>query len=56
MLVDIQAGKDKKYHFDPILANRPIVFVETFCKQSKGKHIGKPLKLELYEKAIIQAI
>lgn len=56
MLVDIQAGKDKKYHFDPILANRPIVFIETFCKQSKGKHIGKPLKLELYEKAIIQAI
>ena len=56
MLIDIQNGKDKKYHFDPILANRPIVFIETFCKQSKGKHIGKPLKLELYEKVIISAI
>lgn len=55
-LINIQNGKNKKYHFDPILANRPIVFIETFCKQSKGKHIGKELKLELYEKAIIQAI
>lgn len=55
MLIDIQDGKDKKYHFDPILANRPIVFIETFCKQSKG-HTGKPLKLELFQKVIIQAI
>lgn len=55
-LIRIQSGKDKKYHFDPILANRPIIFIETFCKQSKGKHIGRQLKLELYEKAIIQAI
>lgn len=56
MLIDIQNGNDKKYHFDPILANRPIVFIESFCKQSKGDAIGKELKLELFEKAIIQAI
>lgn len=55
-LIDIQNGKYKKYHFDPILANRPIVFIETFCKQSKGKDIGKPLKLELFQKVIIQAL
>ena len=55
-LIDIVDGKDKRYHFDPVLANAPIVFIETFCKQSKGKHMGKDLKLELYEKAIIQAI
>ena len=55
-LMYIVDGKDKKYHFDAVLANRPILFIETFCKQSKGKHIGKPLKLELYEKVIIQAI
>ena len=55
MLIDIQSGKDKKYHFDPVLANRPIVFIENFCKQSKG-HVGRDLKLELFQKAIIQAI
>ena len=54
MLIDIQEGKDKKYHFDPVLANRPIVFIETFCKQSKG-HVGRDLKLELFQKVIIQA-
>ncbi len=54
-LMDIVDGKDKKYHFDPVLANRPIVFIETFCKQSKG-HTGTPLKLELFQKARIQAI
>lgn len=56
MLIDIQNGNDKKYHFDPVLANRPIVFIESFCKQSKGNAIGKELKLELFQKAIIQAI
>ena len=55
-LIEIVNGKDKKYHFDPVLANRPILFIETFCKQSKGKHVGQPLKLELYEKVIIQAL
>jgi phage terminase large subunit-like protein len=54
MLTDIQEGKDKKYHFDPVLANRPIVFIENFCKQSKG-HVGRDLKLELFQKAIVQA-
>lgn len=55
MLIDIQNGSDKRFHFDPILANRPIVFIESFCKQSKGA-TGKELKLELFQKAIIQAI
>ena len=36
MLMPIVEGKDKKYHFDPLLANRPIVFIENFCRQSKG--------------------
>jgi len=54
-LMDIVNGKNKKYHFDPILANRPIVFIESYCKQCKGS-IGKDLKLELFQKAIIQAI
>ena len=54
-LIALQSGKNKKYHFDPILANRPIIFIEKFCKQSKGQ-TGKPIKLELFQKAITQAI
>ena len=42
--------------FDLDKANQPIEFIERFCKQSKGKWIGKPLKLELFQKAKIQAV
>lgn len=54
-LINIQSGNDDKYHFDPVLANRPIVFIENFCKQSKG-NVGAALKLELFQKVILQAI
>ena len=54
-LIEIQNGHDSKYHFDPVLANRPIVFIENFCKQSKG-NVGAALKLELFQKVILQAI
>lgn len=47
--------KKHPYHFDLDLAMRPITFVETFCKQSKGS-TGAPIKLELFQKAGIQAI
>lgn len=55
MLINIQKGNDPKYKFDAVLANRPIVFIENFCKQSKGA-IGKPIKLELFQKVQLQAI
>lgn len=47
--------KKKPYHFDINRASRVIYFVETFCKQSKGE-MGKPIKLELFQKAALQAI
>lgn len=54
-----QLAKDCKrkrgYHFDIKLASRVIYFVETFCRQSKGD-MGKPIKLELFQKAALQAI
>lgn len=43
-----------KWHFDEDLAYRPIEFIEKFCKQSQGK-IGAPIKLQLYQKAMIEA-
>jgi phage terminase large subunit-like protein len=47
--------KKKPYHFDVNRAARVIYFVETFCRQSKGD-MGKPIKLELFQKAALQAI
>lgn len=54
-LIDVQEGKVPGYHFDVKLANKPIFFIESYCKQSKGT-IGEPIKLELFEKAVIQAV
>ena len=50
-------GKDEKhiYRFDEAKGQRPIRFIEKFIKQSKGKWTGKPLKLELFQKAMIEA-
>jgi len=46
----------KTYIFDKEKANRPITFVEKYCKNSKGKWAGKTLQLELYQKAMIEAL
>lgn len=45
-----------KYIFDEAKANRPIEFIERFCKHSKGEWAGKPVKLELFQKAYISAL
>lgn len=45
-----------KYHFDLDRANRPIDFIEKFCKHSKGQWAGKPVLLDLWQKAMIQSI
>lgn len=44
-----------KYYFDQDAGERPIIFIETFCKQSQGE-IGAPMVLELFQKAFIQAL
>lgn len=46
----------KEYIFDLNKANRPIEWIEKFCVQTKGENAGKPVKLELFQKAIIQAL
>jgi len=43
------------YSFDESRAQRPIEFIERFCKQSIGI-AGAPLKLELFQKAFIEAL
>ena len=44
------------YVFDEAKANRPIEFIERFCRHSKGEWAGKPVKLELFQKAFISAL
>ncbi len=46
----------KQYIFDIDKANKPIEFIEKFCKHSKGKWSGKPIKLLLFQKAYIHAL
>ena len=52
-----RTGKtDGKYIFDEKRAGRPIEFIETLCKQSKGEWAGKKVELELFQKAFISAL
>lgn len=45
-----------QYIFDKAKANKPIEFIERFCKHSKGEWAGKPIELELFQKAYIAAL
>lgn len=55
LVEDIEHPKGK-YVFDLSKANKPIRFIEQFCKHSKGEWAGKPVKLELFQKAYISAL
>lgn len=48
--------EEHTYIFEEKKANRPIQFIEKYCKHSKGKWAGKPVILELWQKAHIQAL
>lgn len=50
-----QSDESHTYVFDEQKALRPIHFIEKYCKQSKGKWAGKNIKLELWQKAFIEA-
>lgn len=54
-LLEESKNKSLPFYFDEEIGERPITFIETFCKQSEGE-IGKPIKLELFQKAYIQAL
>ena len=53
---EIETATDSKWRFDLRLANRPVEFIETLCKHSKGEWMGKPIELELFQKAFISAL
>lgn len=45
-----------QYIFDEERANHAIIFIERFCKHSKGKWAGEPVLLELWQKALLSAL
>lgn len=52
---DIHNPKDG-FIFDEYKAQRPIDFIERFCRHSKGELAGSLIKLELFQKAFISAL
>lgn len=48
--------KDFPFLFEEEAGQRPIDFIEQFCKHSKGKWGKQPFKLELFQKAKLQLI
>ena len=50
-----QYANPGEFHFDFDIAKKHIDFIERFCKLPTGK-IGTPLKLELFQKARLQAL
>lgn len=44
------------WRFDVKKSEHVIEFIQTFCRQSKGEWIGKPVQLELFQKAFLSAL
>lgn len=55
ILVDKLYNRKGNWVFNEELANRPIEFIETFCKQAQGE-LGADLELQLFQKAKHQAV
>ena len=55
-IVDELENPRDPWVFDLEKANRPIEFIERFCRHSKGKWLGQPVRLELWQKALLQAV
>ncbi len=54
-LVDDIYNQDSIYEYNSKRANHAIEFIENYCKHSKGKWAGKPIDLELWQKAFLAA-
>lgn len=52
MLRQIRDGY-KKWSYDPDRAERPVRFIEEYCRIPSGK-LGKPFKLQPFQKAIVE--
>lgn len=55
-LVDDLNDQDGEFFYSHQRANHVLEFIENYCHHSKGKMGGKPVRLELWEKALLAAI
>ena len=55
-VVDDLDRKDWEWYYSPKRANHVIEFFENYCHHSKGKFGGKPVILELWEKAVLATV
>jgi len=44
------------FYFDEDVGQHPITFIETFCKHYQGEKAGEIVRLELFQKAFVQAL
>ena len=56
LVYDLDHEDESEFFYSPKRANHIIEFIENFCRHSKGKMGGKPVILELWEKAMLAAI
>jgi len=49
-------NNNSEYYYSPKRANHVIEFGENYCKHSKGKFGGQPVRLELWEKAHLATV
>ena len=54
LAADVKNGGE--FFYSPPRANHVIEFIENYCRHSKGKVGGQPVRLELWEKAILAAV
>lgn len=52
----IVRGEDPTYLYDERAGRAVVAFCETFCRQSKGDWVGRPLSLMLFQKARLEAV
>src|SRR5436305_769020 len=48
--------ESEKYYYDPVAAERCILFIEGYLKHGKGKFAGKPFKLLDWQKQLIRDV
>lgn len=50
-----ERGAYKGWHFDIDKSERPVKFIETFCKMPSGR-TGEPIRLEPYQRAVVETV
>ncbi len=55
LVEDIIYNNESEWEYSTGHANHALEFIENYCKHSKGKWAGKPVLLELWQKAFVAA-